>query len=213
MKSFGTYTPPEQLGVEFKRLAVPHGNTLPRSPVTGELFFLESEMQNKSSQPSSHRGLYMSTGFGWTPFNDFIAKRRSAVIGSQNFEIVKPTHQANKPTVKSGFKIASVMMKPSNSRAPVSGVASFWASTDQDAFVITSVFRGAVLVGLTADFLFAEKPSTITITFQDCPNSLDEQEYSVRVDTTATDFLFVNQCGKFNYDGFSQTAFIVYENN
>jgi hypothetical protein len=213
MKSYGTYKPPETVGIEFQRLAIPRGNELPRAPVAGELFYLETEMQDKNMRPSFFRGLYMSTGFGWSSIGEQIAKRRSAPIGAQIFEVEVPAVVKDTPTSNDGFHLATVSLTPSNKRTQVSGTASFWASTDRDGYVLVSVFRGKKLVGLTVDFLFAGKPGTVSLSFMDSPASHEEQTYSLRVTTTATGFLYVNQSKLFDYDGLSQTAFIVYENN
>jgi hypothetical protein len=213
MKSYGSYAPPESVGIEFQRLSIPRGLELPRAPVAGELFFLEAEMQDKNGRPSYMRGLYMSNGVCWSLFSDHLAKRKSAPIGSQLFEVEVPAVVKNTPTSNDGFVLATTVLTPTNKRSQVSGTGTFWASTDRDGYVIVSVFRGTKLVGLTVDFLFAGKPGTISMSFMDSPCSHEQQTYTLRVSTTAAGFLYVNQNKLFDYDGLSQTAFIVYENN
>lgn len=213
MKSFGTYTPPETVGLEFERLAVPCGKTLPRAPIAGEMFYLEVEMPGENMRPSYHRGLYMSTGFGWSPIGDQLSKKRSTVIGSQILEVEAAANITKAPTMKDGFHLASLVITPSNNRTTISGSASLWVSIDQSGYVVSSVFRGSKIVGIVVDFVEAGKPRTISLTFTDSPGSNSEQVYSVRITTTATGFLYVNQCKLFDYDGISQTAFLVQENN
>jgi hypothetical protein len=214
MRSLGTYTPPEAVGLQFERLAIPHGSVLPRAPIAGELFLLEVDMPEPlDASPWYHRGLYMSTGFGWTPLAAQLSKQKSCAIGAQTHEVEVLGTLKDVPRASDGFNLAAVAITPASKRTLVSGVGTFWVSLDADGYVIVSVFRGQKFVGLTVDSLKAGDARTITMSFMDAPNSAEQQVYSLRVNSTVKGNLHVNCHDKFNFDGMSQTAFIVSENN
>lgn len=213
MKSYGEHNPAEGAGINFLRLAIPHGRQFPRAPVQGELFYLDAEINGQDARPTFVRGLYICPGFGWKLFSEQFGQRKAAPIGSQNLEVERPADVKVLPTVKDGFQIAVTALQVQHRKMIVSGTASFWASLPKDGHLLTSVFRNNKLVALTVDALDANKSRSISITFVDLPGSADDvQTYSLRVNAT-TDLIFINQANEFNYDGAAQTAFIVAENN
>lgn len=212
MKSFGEYHPPETVGLNFNRLAIPHGHQLPRAPVQGELFFLDAEIDGKIDRPTILRGLYHSPGFGWQRFSEQFAKRKAVAIGSQNFDVEQPADIYKLPVVEEGFSIAMTTIQPEHRMISISGMASFWVSLGQDGFVMASVFRGDKLVAFAVEELQAKKPRTMSITFVDSPGVDTQQVYTLKVNATIGT-LYINQSKTLSYDGASQTAFIIAENN
>lgn len=212
MKSFGTYTPPETIGLNFKRLAIPHGTELPPAPVQGELFFLDKEIDGKDARLTFMRGMYFSPGFGWEMYSSQFQKRKAVAIGSRNFEIEGDVNLTSKPTSTEGYEIATAAIRPEHRLKTISGSASFWVSHSSNGYVICSVFRENVLVGFAVQYVLADKPNTMSISFVDSPGDDKEHLYTLRLNS-GSGFLYVNQCQLFHFDGASQTAFIVSENN
>lgn len=213
MKSYGEHNPDEGAGINFLRLAIPHGRQFPRAPVQGELFYLDAEIDGQDARPTFVRGLYICPGFGWQLFSEQFGQRKAAPVGSQNIEVEKPANIKLLPTAKDGFQIAVTGFQVQHRKVSVSGTGTFWAALSKDGHLMTSVFRNGKLVALTVDELKANTPRSIAITFIDLPgNSTDVQTYSLRVNTTA-DWLYINQTHDFDYDGAAQTAFIIAENN
>ena len=213
MKSFGDYKPPETVGINFQRLAIPHGRELPRAPVQGELFYLDAEIDGKVDRPTFLRGLYHSPGFGWQMFSQQFAKRKASPVGSQNFDVEDAANINNTPAVNQGFQLSAVAIQPEHRLISISGMASFWASMNEDTRIVTSIFRGSKLVAFTVDDLPAKVVRTFSITFLDNPGSTEMQVYTLKVNSTTKGTLYINQSRTLTYDGASQTAFIVSENN
>lgn len=213
MKSFGEYVPKETVGIGFTRFSFPRGRELPRAPVPGEMFFLDADIDGKVNRLSFERGLYVSSGYDWAPYSETFAKRKAVPIGSQFIEVEVPGNMKRLPTVREGFTIAEAVIRPEFRRTSISGTGSFWCSTDADATIVVTVFRGEKLVSFAFEELAAKKPKTISISFLDGPTATTNQVYTLKVNTSVTGALYVNQSKQFIFDGQSQTAFIVAENN
>jgi len=213
MKSFGEYVPKETVGIGFTRFAFPRGRELPRAPVPGEMFFLDADIDGKVDRLSFERGLYVSSGYDWVPYSETFAKRKAMPIGSQLIEVEIPGNMKRLPNMNEGFKLAEVVIRPEFRRTTISGTASFWCSTDVDATIVTSVWRGDKLITFAFEQLDAKKPKTVSISFLDGPTSTTNQVYTLKANTSVTGALYVNQSKQFIFDGLSQTAFIVAENN
>ena len=222
MKSFGTYTPPETVGLEFVRLAAPHGATLPRAPVAGELYTLERDMPEPiNGTPWYTRGTYVFNGVAWNRLNDSSRERKAAPIGSRTVEIERAGELGSVPRSTAGCMLTSVALTPSNQRASFSGTASMWLDISKRGHVWLMVFRGNKLVGLALEYMEPNRPRTVSVSFVDSPATLEQQVYTLRLDSDITPdspevpgYVHVNQAqSKFRLDGMSQTAFIVAENN
>jgi len=213
MKSYGTYNPPETVGLEFIRMAVPSGRVMPRAPVPGELFNLEVDMPEPTTPvPWYCRGTYAFDGISWKRLNDGSRQRKSALIGSRDIEVERATSTANPPAATSGYAISTVLITPSNRKACISGSATLWVDHTKSGHVWVACYRGTVLVGLVAEYITAGQPRTLGISFMDHPGTIVEQLYTLKIDTDSVGFLHVNQCTKFVFDGMSATALTVTEN-
>lgn len=213
MKSFGTYNPPELVGLEFIRLATPHGREMPRSPVIGELFTMEFDPpQPQNNAPWYLKGTYVFNGTSWVRLSDGLRRRISQPIGSQKLEIEEGFDFEQPLTSTTGEALASICVQPSTQVSYMSGSASMWVDMTASGYVSLTVFRDEVLVSRTLDYIDAGKPRTISTTFTDIPLSKKPQTYSLRIMTDVVGFLYVNQCAKFKFDGSSHTAFTVEEN-
>ena len=213
MKSFGTYNPPELMGLEFIRLATPSGREMPRSPIPGEMFTMVADPpQPQNNSPWYLKGTYVFNGISWVRLSDGLRRRLAQPIGSQKIEFEEAGNMEELPTGKSGHLLAATVIQASSQRGSFSGTASLWVDVTQSGYVWLAVFRTAKLIGLTIDFIDAGKPRTISTTFMDLPASTKPQTYELRTGTDFAGFLYVNQCAKFKFDGISQTAFIIEEN-
>lgn len=213
MKSFGTHVPAETVGIGFTRFAFPRGRVLPRSPVPGEMFYLEGEIDGNVQRPSFERGLYISSGYDWIPYTESFAKQKACSIGAQIIEVEIPWNMKSLPMWNQGFKIAEASIKPGFRKNTISGVASFWTSTDLDSTLFIAVYRGQTLVSFAFEELLAFKPRTVSISFIDNPSSIDDQLYTLKLNTNITGAVHVNRSRNLVFDGASSTAFIVSENN
>ena len=215
MRSLGTYTPPETVGLEFSRLATPRGFTMQRAPITGELFTLESDMPEPiNGTPWYTRGTYVYTGSAWSRLSDTSRERKAVPIGACKIEVETPGSLEDEPKDTDGFDLSSqIMITPSNRRATMSGAATCWIDLENSGYVWLTIFRGAKLVGMTAAYIEANRPSSLSLTFMDAPAAITRQAYNLKINTASSGLLFVNQCNQHLYDGASQTAFIISENN
>lgn len=213
MKSFGQYVPKESVGIGFTRFAFPRGRELPRSPVPGEMFFLDADIDGKVDRLSFERGLYISTGYDWTPYSETFAKRKAVPIGSQMIEVEVPGNMKRLPNSREGFSIAEAVIRPEFKKTTISGTGSFWCGSDADATIVVTVWRADKLVSFAFEELSAKKPKTISISFLDNPSATMNQIYTLKINTNMTGALYINQSKQFVFDGMSQTAFIVAENN
>ena len=214
MKSYSGEPPPgEGEGINFKRLAIPHGPQFPRAPVQGELFHLDADIDGQDARLTFVKGLYFCPGFGGTRLVEQFNKRKAAPIGSQKIELEKLADLQKLPTIDDGVQIAATSFKLENRLTSVSGTASFWACLPEDGQVVVSVFRNTTLVAVAVDELQAKKARILSITFLDSPGVPDVQHvFSLRVSATRQP-LYINQAKGFDFDGAAQTAFIVAENN
>lgn len=213
MKSFGTYRPPETVGIEFQRLATPRGKQLPHAPVVGELYTLEADMPKPvNGTPWYLKGTYVFSGFLWHRLSDPERQRKATPIGSRNIEFQRPGAVGVAPKFNDGQQIAAATITPSNKQASFSGTASLWLDHSVGGNVWLSVFRNKQLVGLTLDYIEPHRPRTVSLSFLDHPASADKQLYTLTINTDAPSFVYINQSIKFGFDGISQTAFIVAEN-
>lgn len=213
MKSFGTYTPPETVGLEFIRLATPHGSTMPRSPIPGELYTMEVDGPDpRNGSQWFIKGTYVFSGTAWVRLSDGKRRRISQLIGAQKIEIEEPQVIADDPPASTtGEEIAAIATQPSSQRASISGSASMWVDTNSSGHVWLMVFRGTTLVSLTLDYIEAGKPRTISLSFKDMPSSSKQQVYTLKINAESPGYLFVNCSTKFKLGGASQTAFIIDE--
>lgn len=213
MKSFGTYTPKETVGIGFTRFAYPRGNTLPRAPVPGEMFYLTQKIDGGHERTSWEPGLYISSGYDWQLFGEQFAKRKTAPIGSQAVDVEVPGNMKRLPKFSEGFVISEVAIKPTTKLTSIAGTASFWTCADKDATLLVTVWRGNELVSFTFDELQAKKLRTIGVSFYDGPQSNQHTVYTLKVNINVPTALYINQAKQLVFDGMSQTAFIVSENN
>lgn len=214
MKSFGTYVPPETVGLEFNRLATPRGREMPRAPIPGELFTMEVDPPEPiNNSPWYLKGTYVFNGVQWVRLSETLRRRQSQAIGAQKIEIEVAGSTATAPGAKSGYSLAAITVQPSNQRAFISGTAGVWVDVAKSGYVWLSVFRDGFRAGFVAEFVEANKPRTMSLTFVDLPNSRKPVTYTLRADTDQLGYLYVNQCSKFSFDGMSQTAFTVAEDN
>lgn len=212
MKSLGTYTPPETVGLEFTRLSTPRGRTFPRAPVAGELYTMEvDEPEPDNGRPWHSRGTYVFDGFAWQRMSDGARARKSSGIGSQKIEVEVAGSPDILPNTGDGYFLTNLLIIPSSRRARLAGSASMWVDLQNSGFVWLSVHRGGRCVGISAGFVEAGKPSTLSMSFIDHPMNAAQQEYVLRIHTDQLGFMFVNQCNRIHFDGFSQTAFTVAE--
>lgn len=214
MKSFSSDSRPETAGLEFARLGTPTGKYFHHAPAVGELFTIDDEVPEPiNGSPWYPRGTYVFTGLEWLRLSDSGRKRRSAPIGSQNFEIDRPGTTKNIPRKGDGQLLASITTGASTKRARFSGSASCWVDLSVSGHIWLSVFQNTKLVAVAAEYIEAGKPRTVSISFLDNPGSTEKLLFTLRINTDVAGFLFVNQCDKFLFDGVSQTAFIVAEDN
>jgi len=214
MKSFGTYVPPETVGLEFNRLATPRGREMPRSPIPGELFTMEVDPPEPiNNSPWYLKGTYVFNGIQWVRLSETLRRRQSQAIGAQKIEIEVAGSTANAPAANSGYSLAAISVQPSNQRAAISGTASVWLDVSKSGYVWLSVFRDGFRAGFVVEFIDANKPRTMTLTFTDFPASRKPVTYALKANTDQISYLHVNQCSRFSFDGASQTAFIVAEDN
>lgn len=213
MKSFGTYNPPETVGLEFVRLATPSGNALPRSPIPGELFTMNVDAPDPmNGSPWYLKGTYVFDGVSWVRISDGKRRRLSQPIGAQKIEFEVPGFIADDtPSSTSGVDLATIQTQPSNQRASLSGHTSMWVDLSSNGHVWLMVFRDRTLVGMTVDYIESGKPRTISLTFKDQPSSKKQQLYTLKVNTDLKGNVFVNSSTKFKLGGISQTAFIIEE--
>jgi len=218
MKSYGTYNPPETVGIEFKRMAVPTVRELPRAPVPGEMVNLEVDMpMPTTSVPWMTRGTYAFDGSKWNRLNDGGRQRRSGLIGAQEFEIENIGSGDVLPEIKDGYNIATAHITPSNQKATITGTATMWLdiatpNMTGGGYVWLSVFRDKKLVTITLEHINVGQPRSIALSFADLPGNNMEQTYTIRIDTDVKGYLYINKCDRFTFEGMSHTAFIVAEN-
>jgi hypothetical protein len=214
MRSLGTYVPPETVGLQFTRLAVPKGREMPRAPVLGELFTMEADPPEPlNNSPWYLKGTYVFNGTHWVRLSDSLRRRQSQAIGSQKIEIEVAGSTSSKPSWNSGYVLSAINVQPTNIRAFISGTAAAWVDITKSGYVWLSVFRESQLVGFVVEFVDANKPKTLSLTFTDLPVSKKPVTYTLKANTDQLGYLYVNQCSKFNFDGASQTAFTVAEDN
>ena len=213
MKSFGTYNPPETVGLEFVRLATPHGNVMPRSAVPGELFTMDVDAPDPmNGSPWYLKGTYVFDGVSWMRISDGKRRRLSQPIGAQKIEFEEPGFIADDaPQSTSGVELATIPVQLSSQRASMSGHATMWMDASVSGHIWLMVFRGPTLVGMTVDYIETGKPRTISLSFKDQPSSKKQQLYTLRMNTDLKGNVFVNSSTKFKLGGISQTAFIIEE--
>ncbi len=214
MKSFGTYVPPETVGLQFTRLSTPKGREMPRAPVTGELFTMEADAPEPiNNSPWYLKGTYVFSGIQWVRLSDALRRRQSQTIGAQKIEVETAGSMSSKPAWNSGYALSAISIQPSNQRAFISGAASAWFDVAKSGYVWLSVFRESQLVGFVVEFVDANKPRTISLTFTDLPAARKPVTYTLKANTDQLGYLYVNQCSQFSFDGASQTAFTIAEDN
>lgn len=219
MKSLGTYSPPETVGLQFIRLATPFGRELPRAPVPGELFTLEADMpEPKVPTPWFPRGMYAFNGTSWQKVSDAARQRKTAPIGSQKITVEEAGKLGDvPPPIEQGYGLTAISIVPSNRKAAVSGTASFWvdltASPAKGGYVWVSIYRGKKLVSIAVEWIDCSKPKTMSMSFLDLPGVVTPVAYEMKIDTDVIGTIYVNQCSRFTLDGMAQTAFTVAEDN
>jgi hypothetical protein len=210
MKSYGSYTPPETVGLNFQRFGIPHGKSMPRAPVTGELFLLEADLP-AGSRPWYASGVYVFNGFDWVRIDNPRA-RHSAPIGAQKYEVEKPVDVTLIPKINTGIQLANLSIIPSCRRGSISGTAIFTVEHEQDCQMLTTVFRDKKPVGFVVSELQSYKSQHICLSFLDDPATRSPVPYTLEIALSKTGFVEINQTTTHTYDGFSQTAFIIEEN-
>jgi hypothetical protein len=163
--------------------------------------------------PWYSRGTYSFNGVAWQKLSDAARQRRVAPIGYNKIEIEQPASTAELPQATDGHALAFVTVTPSNKKATFSGHGTLWVDITKSGNVWISVFRGTTLVGLVAEWFDAGKPRTMSFSFVDIPATHLPITYTAKIHTDIVGFLYMNGSSKFNFDGGSQTAFIVAENN
>lgn len=204
----------------FRRLSVPTGRALPHSPVPGEMFVLELDMEETHTMtPWYSKGVYVFDGIHWNKLNDSGRQRKASVIGAQMLEVDHPTRRVGMmmdmpaPSRKDGFDLCAAALVTSNIRASVSGTASFWVDSSLAANLCISVFRDDKLVALAVEMVEPNKPRTVSISFNDVPRSIHQLLYTLKVSCDSVCHLYINKSDRMSFDGICQTAFIVEENN
>jgi hypothetical protein len=211
MKSFGTYTPPETVGLNFQRFKIPSGREFPRAPTQGEMFLLIADMPDNVI-PWFSAGAYFHDGFTWLRIDRQRAKA-AAAIGPQRHEVEAPVNVKVLPKCGTGLCLAIATLTPTSVRSGISGIASFTLEHEKDCTVLATVFRDKTQVGFSITQLEAAKSQHVTVSFFNYPHSTSAVTYSLEIAIGTAGFIEVNQTSTLTYDGHGQTAFIVEENS
>lgn len=200
-------------GTEFSKLVVPSGNKFPPNPTMGEIFILSADEPDTTTVNKWHSaGMYTWNG-GWSKMNDSRRQRLAVPIGSQVLDVETVTPGRELPVWDKGFTLGTIMMTPSHRKASFSGTASFWCDAQNRGHVITAIFRGKLLVGLSVDQLLPNAPKSVSISFMDLPMTHQHSVYTLCVYADMLGNLSINQGStQFGFDGVAQTAFMVAEN-
>jgi hypothetical protein len=210
MRSLGTYTAPETVGLNFQRFSIPTGHVMPRAPKQGEMFVLLADLSTNTI-PWFAAGIYVNDGTLWVRI-DHPRTRKAEGIGPQRREIEKAVDVKQLPVAGTGICLGSVAIAPATRRGGMSGMASFTVEHEKSCHMLTTVFRDKRPVGFVVSQLEAHKSQHISISFVDNPNSRDTALYTLEVAVGAVGMLDINQTSTHTYDGYGQTAFIVEEN-
>ena len=218
MKSFAQEAPPS--------FTIPSGKAFPRAPASRELFYLEADLPDVDANmhvtnPWYARGAYFYTGLNWQRLTDGGREIKSALIPSVLFEVESIGNPMLQPSANDGFKLATLLIRPSHRKAKFSGTMSAWVDVSKNAHVWFSVFRDKKLIGVALEFVQAGCPRTVSLSFVDCPfiPTHAEAEYVLTMNSDVTksigfDFgmVYVNRSRLYTFDGVSQTAFTLSEN-
>ncbi len=196
------------------RVVMPSGNMLPRAPVPGEVYHLDVNMPlGDPLLPWYPKGAYVWNGQNWMQLNGTGQKRAAAPIGARMYEVEIESSPKDRPTRTRGFPVAELVITPTHPKATISGQASMWVHHSKPAHVWLVLFRKDKIASIVVQFVDAGKPTNMSLTFYDIPNSHEDQQYSLRIYTDVLGMLGVNSCTKFAFDGLPETAFIVEQNS
>lgn len=107
------------------------------------------------------------------------------------------------PTISSGTQIWSGYITPTRTTSKIRVTGSFvFDSSSGTREAIVMVFRGTTCIGVTLMYIHAvARPITITIDFQDTPNTTSATTYTVRIGMNASGTWYVGQASSAYFAG------------
>lgn len=215
MKSFAQEAAPS--------FTVPSGKEFPRAPAPRELFYLERDLDdvdenNHVINPWFARGAYMYDGLKWQRLTDGGRQITTSMIPSSVLEIERIGNPTADLATMSGKRLASQTIRTSHRKAKISGTASIWVDVSKSAHVWITVYRGKKPVGVVLEYVEADRPRTISLSFVDSPFELAQIQYVLMLNSDVLHsgkepgLVYVNRSRNYHFEGMSRTAFTLSEN-